>query len=383
MVFTVSFLKILFYSLLLIINLLYGLFRTNLTRKSEEYLALNNIKARKKVDLKELFMVFVFVVFLFFVSSSNKSNPDYDSYQVIYVKDALNYDLGYQAITNFAIMCGLKYHSFRVIVFFISYACLFIFLLQIKVNKNIAIALYSIYPFFYDSIQLRNFLAFSLILVTLPLLFNGKKSGIVFFITGVVLATFVHKISIVYILLLFLRLKETKYKIRFLSLLFFLSFLFVVLCKVVPSMNRFLFSLFEQVVTDKRVDYIENKTVRFGFLLYIAMELLLLFSSYLCYKSSASNSSFSKNEKRLAYCIFQINLILGCLYPVFLITSEFYRIFRNILLVNYFIFTINKGKKNNLALCSDVFLVSGFLVSWLYQTFVDGFENVVWCYFIN
>ena len=366
------------YVILIFLNVYYGFKVKNNTVTAR----MNSIK----LNLGSV-LAFVTLFFLVIIASLDTNNPDYNPYKIVY-NGSLDYDVGFTAIQDFFIAKGVEYQTFRTIVFSFSYLCVFIFLLRININPSFSVALYSIYPFFYDAIQMRNLLAFSVILPFIPSLKKKSKKGIILFIVAVLIATSIHKISFVYILLLLVALKNGKLKRRLLIVIFSLSLLFLALCKISPFFNSLLYSLFENLTNDRRIVFIERGVVHFGFLLYIVMEGLYLLSSFYASKVAIVENCNTKNLMDYSSFILEINIIICCTFPVFLINAEFYRIFRNIAIINYFIPIINltnfdkckKASKNYITASMWLFL-GAFLLNWLYQTNVDTFERVFWVFF--
>ena len=131
----------------------------------------------------------------------------------------------------------------------------------------------------------------------------------------------------------------------------------------------------------------ERKTVRFGYLLYILMSGLYLLSAFFSKKAAECEQQnvYERPAVKYSKFLFEINLLLCCTYPVFLISAEFYRIFRNISIINYFIPIINIRNRNRnskqLVMISNCLFFLAFLLNWLYQTNVDGFSEVFWVFF--
>lgn len=343
-----------------------------------------------RLDLHKFFSL-ILLAYLFVLASINTSCPDYSSYRIIYYI-GLPYDDGFNTFIEFCKNLGIEYHQFRIIVFAISYTCILIYLWQIKVNTDLALALYAIYPFFFDAIQIRNLLAFSIIIVFLPMLFKNGKKGLVCFVGAVLLASTVHKLSLIYIILVYVKLKDSKTKMRLLAAIFVASFIFMIVCKFYPSNFTLLFNVFSDIADEHRSSYASKNfgMIKLGFLFSSFMELLFLASAYFSHKAYGFVPNIVCKEKiNYPKIIFQINTIMSCTFPVFLIGGEFYRVFRNLALINYLIPINNIWLKQNIpsnVIKSDLqkstcFFIAGFVINWLQHTFVNGFDRVVWVFF--
>lgn len=365
------------YVILVSVNLIYGLY-------SHKVSLVCTIGVQRK-DASRL-LALSLLIFLVIIASRDLNNPDYNSYYAVYVR-SLDYDLGYNFIQDFFVSRGVEYHTFRVIIYCFSYFCVWNFLKQIDLNINFSIALYSIFPFFYDAIQLRNLLAFSVVLLFIPCLMSNKKRAVFIYVFAVIVATTIHKLSLIYLLLILVKMNNEEKKRKILIGVFVLSLLFLIMCKASSSFNTLLFSIFENITNDKRIVYVERKTVRFGYLLYILMSGLYLLSAFFSKKAAECEQQnvYERPAVKYSKFLFEINLLLCCTYPVFLISAEFYRIFRNISIINYFIPIINIRNRNRnskqLVMISNCLFFLAFLLNWLYQTNVDGFSEVFWVFF--
>lgn len=343
---------------------------------------------KTQFDVHKVFSM-VLLTYLVIIASTNTNNPDYFSYQVVY-SFGLPYDEGFDALMAFFRNLGVEYQQFRTIVFIVSYACIWVYLAQIKVNTDLALALYAVYPFFFDAIQLRNLLAFSIIIAFIPMLFKKGIIGWICFISAVLLASTIHKLAIIYIILVYVKLKDSKAKTRMLVFTFIASFLFMIACKVNASYFSFLFGAFSSISDESRSFYAGRNVVRWGFLFNSFMEIMFLMSAYFSNKTNniLSNVAY-KGNVNYPRKILQINIIMSCVFPVYLIGGEFYRVFRNLALINYLI-PINNIRlqqissssvvKDNLRI-STFFFIVGFAVNWLRQTYVNDFERIVLCFF--
>lgn len=345
------------YIVLIVINLVYGIF---VSIKNTSYNV--TIRGFKVFNLDHL-LGFLLLIDLFYIAINSKNISDLSTYEMIYDSGTNTFESGYTLLTRIGKLVGLDYLGFRTVLFGAGFILIWICLIKLKANVNVVLGIYAIYPFTLDVIQNRNFLAASIILFGIPFLFKENKTGSIEFIICVVLATTIHRISIVYLLLLFAKNgRNEKLRKRILLFIVFFAFLLAFFIRFSPGMTEAVINFLMSINSERTTAYTQI-LLRWGFLLFWTMELLYVLSAKIIISEKIGHEyeivdNIPKNE--LATFIYWINLCCCSLFPLLLININFYRIYRNLSLVNYIqlpllLSTKNRQKK---ILCITVFIIA-------------------------
>lgn len=335
------------YIILIVINLVYGIF---VSIKNTSYNV--TIKKHKLFNLDNL-LGFVLLIDLFYIAINSKNISDLSTYEMIYDSGVNTFESGYTLLSKLGKTAGLDYYGFRTFLFAAGFILIWICLRKLKTNVNLVLGLYAIYPFTLDVIQNRNFLAATIVLFGIPFLFREKKSGSIEYIVCVVLASTIHRISIVYLLLLFAKKgRNEKLRKNILLVIVFLAFLLAALMRFAPGMTEVVINFLMSINSERTTAYTQILP-RWGFLLFWTMELLYVLSAKIIISDRLGIEdgiviNSSKND--LANFVYWINLCCCSLFPLLLININFYRIYRNLSLINYIqlpllLNTKNKQKK--------------------------------------
>ena len=151
---------ILVYLFLVVLNYFYGIKRNRMILGYQHQIVSDRyyIQRTKIAHLISIGML----VFLIVIIAMNTDNPDYVTYKWMYESGA-NVERGWGLLEKIALTIGLQYDGFKTLIVAISFILTLIGLIKLNINENIIFALYAFYPFAMDAIQLRNFLAASII----------------------------------------------------------------------------------------------------------------------------------------------------------------------------------------------------------------------------
>lgn len=130
---------------------------------------------------KSAFLFSVTLVLIFILMAFNYDGPDINAYMNAYnewfdsngnvIFDGFM-EPGYQFLMIIGRKIGLSFFAFRTIL---TIVCLFLFINIIKyykANGNLVIGFYMLYLFFFDAIQIRNFIAQLIILFAIRFIFD-------------------------------------------------------------------------------------------------------------------------------------------------------------------------------------------------------------------
>ena len=158
---------------------------------------INNVKI--KVKLRKTYWILAWLI-LAFISISTKTYTDVDIYTNIFDwtnAEHVNYDtFGWSMLCRLFYCLGLSYRGMipailLISVFIISRACR-----RINIAEDKLISLMLIFPGIMNVIQLKFFLALSIIIYSITFLQQNEKKSIVKYVVGILLATSIHSASV-------------------------------------------------------------------------------------------------------------------------------------------------------------------------------------------
>lgn len=282
-----------------------------------------------------------------------------------YNADSIVYNLNYDNITNplytwpfedgyqyFAKLCatiGLTYNQFLFVVGLIALTLIVNTIKLFTPYKTYVLALYFVYPFIIDVVQIRNFLAMSIIVFGMRYLIAEKKNYMKYTLC-VLIASVFHISSIFYMVFLLVRIKDIR-KLYFLSIgTTITSILF---------MNKILLLLSYFIPVEKIIAYTQTETSTitklFVIFYYIVSFVLVKSGVDQIKKSNLKENKLNTFVRRYKYshitikekiinldseAVLKINIIslLGLYF--FMNNLNFIRIYRNLYLVYYILFSV-------------------------------------------
>lgn len=364
------------YCLLCLTNLVLGLSRE---KKLLTYPYKRSLKKKRWViyqPYEKLFLIFLIFMMLF-IALRTTDIPDIDVYERQYhLLTKGVFENGYYWISYIASGMNLSFDVFRGVIIIVAILFMYIGISKLGFNRNIVFAIYAIYPFTIDVIQIRNFLAMSLLIYSLHFLNRETRGGCIKFSIVVLLATLVHSISIVFFVLLLANadIVEKKWKKRILLSLFFIAVIFAFLAQSSATVQQIIYQLFSEINESKATFYLSSK-MNFGFLVYWLMEVLFLFVAYKVYAEQQSRSlplSYGR--------IFWVNLVLAYLFPLLTINVNFYRIYRNMSIYKYSLLGVVMGTKKNATLIL-IFSIAVIMNFYMNMVATGDIESTFWIFF--
>lgn len=374
----ISYIKISIFILLIAANILipfdqrFGSIHIRVTK--HRYVSLNDLVA------------LAFLFFLAFLCISDNDNPDYYNYKRTYVLGIEDSpDMGFILVKNIAKALGFAFEMFQTIMYVCVFSILWMALCKLNVNKNLVLCLYAFFPFVYDAIQIRLFCTTSIMLYSLHFLMERKKSGVIKYVIGILIASSFHALGIVYLLFLMVMLDDTKKsKQTFLRIVFAASFLLMLTSFFSDSFKNLLTYLFSLSTTEKKFNYYNRGTNWRNIFILILQEAFFYFSSKINKDiMEKSKSSTCQKYHLMSELIYGCNLAICCTLPLLMISQNFHRLYRNISIINYGILGFycgNKMSDNRKYLCV-ILLALGFLSSLSWNYYQDSFEKVFLVFF--
>lgn len=274
------------------------------------------------------------VIFLFtWTLLWNTRTADYGSYLEIYTLNEFR-DGGYSVLCAIGRMLGLSFFQFYLTICGLSLFIYCRFTLKYARCCSLVAALYLLFISFFDIVQFRNFVAFSIVLLALPKLFVNGRYNIIIFCTAVALAATIHVTMLFYLVFPFMN----RDVFRFANFKRYLIPLFLLLIAM-----YFGVSMFEDRLNTITTTY--NK----GVSIYTTILIFLIVGGNIAYLWIWTNrpatepltpeqESFSENPKDL---VLFFNIAMVLLIPIAFKSMTIFRLFKYMAIVN-FAFVSNK-----------------------------------------
>ena len=336
--------------------------------------------ANHYINLKDC-LSFALLLFLIIVAITDNDNPDYYNYQVVYntsTSTILDTDIGYSFVMNCARKVGWSFETFHAVIYTFFYILLWISLVKLKLNKNIAIGLYALFPFAYDAIQIRFFCATCIMLYSLSFLMDKKTGGIIKYLIGIIVAATFHSLAIFYILFLFVRIEDSnKNRQTILRIAFAASCIAMMVSLFSDSFRNIFVYIFSLSTSSRKFNYY-NQGVNWRNVFILAVQELMFFYASKINKDIAfSYDNQDKTRYReISTLLYGCNLAVCCTLPLLMVSQNFHRIYRNIYILNYGMFTLSAD--HNVRDQRNVFVISlitlGFFSSLFWNYFQDGLD---------
>lgn len=300
-------------------------------------------------------------------------------YKYLNVKElsfADTYEPGYLLIQKISHYIGLDFVQFQILFSFIS-----IMLISSVVQKFSYRAVYVFFLFylsffiFIDSVQIRSFYAFSLIVAGFGYLFiNESEPKRMRVILLFVLAISIHVSMIVFLPFIMLSMKDKKLVRNSSKIIALFS---IVFCMVIYFQSGILglFKTIISLVTDnsERTSDYGTTSVRFGFIYPFMMHFFSVITLFIL-KRLSFKYSYSQRICALIDIFLTFNLFALFCLPLYMFNLQFVRIARELLLVNFMFFSyliseIRFNQRNGFYSLVGAILLTILL---FYYTFIVG-----------
>lgn len=318
---------------------------------------------------------------------SNGGTLDYENYQRAYEnleQGSLDnsYEIGYMLLMKIGNLFRLNFFCFRLLV--IAVCLMLVYKLVLKryaYNSNYVLMMYMIYPMIIDSEHLRNFIALTFLLISIRFLEERKPSNNLKFLMMIFISGCFHSSFFFYVPLIFANTKDK----NMLGYMFAIGAVLLTLISIlIQDQSAFLNAVSNIFSDDRALNYFSTRT-KFGYLIPITLHLIsitLVFWSkkIITIKNRESNTQSrsifrekehtSINDVEIVNLIFWINVIGMIYFPLFTMSLQFYRLTRNLLLLNIIVYSITsyKFKRGSAYKFGFNLAIIGSLLLWLLMT---------------
>jgi hypothetical protein len=236
--------------------------------------------------------------------------------------------------TFFVFLCtkiGMSYKIFRTLIAITGLLLIQKTAIEYSKKYSLVFILYFIYPFMLDTIQIRNFLAASIVIYSFSFLAENTKKGDRKYFIGILIAFSIHYMAIFFLPFLFIKKNSVNY------LATIALHLVPILCILTstPVIPNFVRSIVGDQLAASIAMYFQR--AHWGFLLLWARQLaftVLAYYSYLYVKTR----DVDERWKDLNTVIIKLNIymIIIC-FPLIMFNGNFFRLLRPMLFLDYII----------------------------------------------
>lgn len=307
-------------------------------------LILFSLIKKKSTLLSLLLFITLWILFGF-----NTENADYRFYELMF-NGAINIpDRGFEFLLGFFNLIGFTYQQFLIVITLICYVIIFISIKRYTENLSYVMALYFIFPFMFDVVQIRNFIALTILLYGLQYLFTNNKTDIFKYICFVLVASTIHFAFLFYLVLILVKFFSSWKK-----MLVILSAFIILVILILYS--GFLTVLLNYLFNYPRVPGWFEIHTNLGFLVPFLLQIitfLFVYVSYKKYKDNIKDEITNKDSQPFVIphkmqrvitpnsqidffeTMIKINVIMFLAFPFYIYITYLFRIYRNILILNY------------------------------------------------
>lgn len=273
------------------------------------------LRTNKKSRTQRLFFAFFTCGYLLMLF--NYSNADYQAYNVMYNDCMLHQywvEWGYWGVERFFHTLGLNFFAFKNIYLTVAYFLVAKSIYDYSETPYQAMALYLLFPFLLDVVQMRNFMAGAIVIFALRFLRKKTLKNTVLYFLCIFLAFSQHTVAIIYILLYVVTLFSIA-EVKKISLWVTIGvFSFFIFCFIfLPNVLL--------MITENHAQDIPAAVIWTGAGLLITMYIM---------RFVAVDGKNDSTMLKIA--------MFSCVFlPLMLLRFDMYRIYRNLIVINYII----------------------------------------------
>lgn len=288
----------------------------------------------------------------------------------------------YYIFMNICFSLKFTFFQYRIIVSLCAILVFYFVFKKFNTNIHLISVLYMLTIFFMDGIQIRNFLGLAFVYLGLYILYEKNKWWKIEYIICIILASLIHSALIVYLVFLIVpKDLDKKYSKREIRIILGGGILFYLYMYAFRNSLNFLVSITEIGGEAKATEYAQY-TTHYGSLIIFLLQMIAIILSMYNYKKVVEKNKIivqknydtklcgiEKDLKVLKFIIY-INTIALLFVPFSIIQSTYYRLIRNLVLLNFIgMGIVSKWYKRNVKIFIINFIFIGI---WFYKEYVFG-----------
>ncbi|WP_430508187.1 EpsG family protein [Rossellomorea marisflavi] len=352
----------------------------------------NNIKNRSNAVILFFTYIIVFLLMSGYRNTSGLSNDlFYTELEYNNIVNGLvsNYEFGYVFLMKLGGVLHQEFYTYRSIIIGVFLLFLFVAIRKWAPSPHYVIALFSSYLIILSAEQLRYFIAFSIFAIgLLILLYSNFKCKKMSFLCFTLFASTIHFSFLIYLIFIF---GDFSHKTKREKIIVSVTLLFCLVIFInnnqIPGVSELLES-----VDNYKVSVYMGQSTNLGFMYPFVLHMSSILLSFWAIKL-ISKSEDDELIMRVRN-VYKINLLAVIFFPLFMLQLTFYRLARNLLLLNYFAYSqirvskkIDLGKKKIFAFAVWNSVVLWILVDLFIKTSADALiipfftENIFFNFF--
>lgn len=292
---------------------------------------------RKRLDCKMLIIQGLFLALIVIFMGCNLNNPDSYIYKNIYYDPSFfTKDPLFGLLVVFFRSIGISLTEFRILIAAFGVVLIHSSVLRFNSNIKVFYLLYFSFPFLFDVVQMRNYLGIAIIIFALSFYFFEKTKKRFFSYLFIAIACLIQKTHLIFFVLLpisrFLNKKRTAILFVVICCLFSLVFLDDNLC---DSLGTVLHS-----IDLDGLQYFTSRITNYGWIIKWTIYLFNIFISFFISRRIAYSDCATHYQVDFSNFVFKINAAASICLPLYIVNPTFFRIERNIIILNYILIAI-------------------------------------------
>lgn len=297
------------------------------------------------------FILFTLILLAWIIFWGSYINPDYDVYLSIYnsngeyTTNSLEY--GFILLIKIFNLLGFNYEMFLMTVSIVAFCLIHTTVKRFVVNYHYVYAFYFVFPFFMDVVQIRNFLMMAIFIYATKFLVEDKK---IKYLICIIIASSLQISAFAFLPFILINNKGKNYIVQ---VVFFISISTSIILLLNNKEIPFLGNIIDFTQSDKLSFYFET-TTNYGFLLYWFLQVVsfvLISLSRQLYKKYCNVNLKDDLKMKYINLVYWINVVAFAYLPLYLLNSNFSRLMRNLVILNYIVIAITsyviKNKEEN------------------------------------
>lgn len=296
---------------------------------------------------RSLCIAVILLILLIILMGGNSDNIDYTIYNNMYNSSFFYKDIGFGILINISKFIGLDINYFRLMISIIGLLLIHKSLIKMTSQKYYFFYLiYFIYPFLFDVVQVRNFLAMSIFIFATTFLIENRLKNKLIYILLIICAASIQKVALVYLLVILVVDFEGNKKIYKYGILIIIGFSIILgLNKSLTlTVIRSLAGIYPSAL--KGIDSYMSVNTNYGWIISWFQQIINFFiiaqiNKYI----NLESSDVTNKQRRYIKLIYNINLLMFVFLPLYVLDENFTRIFRNVMPLNWIALCSAIGKK--------------------------------------
>ncbi|PIO83029.1 hypothetical protein BSQ39_05300 [Loigolactobacillus backii] len=294
---------------------------------------LNIMNSFRQKEIKVILLAFFAFLFIIFTYASSEIS-DYSVYEVYYNTPDFNIEPGFSLLEKISNSLGFSFFQFRTSIAILGFLILFLAVRKITHRYSYFLSIYFLFPFFYDVIQMRNFLMMTCAFYAATFLIKGTWRDVLLSIIWILIAGSIHLLGYIFLvgILIWLINKHSSKAMNIILIIIIVSSILL----IIPGLRAFVSDMVIRVAGSStgRLSHLmeySNVSVRYGFIIgwirAITAFMLVFWTKRIILRKNLNPQDLTVKKINMLYSFVTISLLA---LPLLLIDADFERVFRNV-----------------------------------------------------